>query len=377
MNIQTSEDKKIRQEASDWVTILTRPDTASDTMEKFEQWCEADPRHREVYKRISDTFSLMGDIEDQELLKLADPEYSQEGVFHRLAGWAGSIIFSPLAPKRPLVATGLIAILIMVSVIGVSRVYFTAGQSFSTETAEIRDIRLADGSVVTLGARSQIEVIFNKDERHVKLKNGEAFFIVVKDMNRPFFVQSNGIEIKVVGTRFNVHKGPNGLRIAVEEGVVKVSGKPRKILENTPEAQPTYPAGIENDTAPDLISSENVPKDFASKAVLTAGEQITSSQEGLLGEVRINETASLPSAWRDGRLVYVDASFAELVADISRYYDGEIRLASMEVGKIRISGVFWTSKINDLIETLPQYLPVNVQYQGDHIVIIGLNQNQS
>jgi transmembrane sensor len=75
--------------------------------------------------------------------------------------------------------------------------------------------------------------------------------------------------------------------------------------------------------------------------------------------------------------VYVDASFAELVADISRYYDGEIRLASKEVGKIRISGVFWTSKINDLIETLPQYLPVNVQYQGDHIVIIGLNQNQS
>jgi len=371
MKIQTSEDKKIRQEASDWITKVTSPDTASDIIEEFVLWCEADTRHREVYARISGTFSLMGHMEDQDLLKLAHPAYSGESVFHRLANW----LRPPRVPIRPLMATGLATTLIIVLSIGVSLVDFTSEQTFSTETAEIRDIVLADGSMVTLGARSQIDVTFSGGERHVKLERGEAFFDVAKDTNRPFFVQSNGIEIKVVGTKFNVHKGPNGLRIDVEEGIVKVSGQPHKILESPPGMPPTDSDGIESDIL--TISSENTPKVFASNAVLTAGEHISSNRRGSLSEVKVSETASQPSAWRDGRLVYVDASFAELVADISRYYNGEIRLTSEKVGEIRISGVFWTSKINDLIETLPQYLPVNVQYQGSHIVIIGLNQDQS
>lgn len=63
---------------------------------------------------------------------------------------------------------------------------------------------LSDGTKVTLNANSEIEypVIFNGDERRVKLK-GEAYFEVAK-ASHPFIVATEGIEIEVFGTSFNV-----------------------------------------------------------------------------------------------------------------------------------------------------------------------------
>src|SRR5690606_10577097 len=67
--------------------------------------------------------------------------------------------------------------------------------------------KLQDGSTVYLNSNSQISFQWNfkhKEERRVSL-NGEAFFVVSKDKTKPFIVENNGNEVKVLGTSFNVN----------------------------------------------------------------------------------------------------------------------------------------------------------------------------
>ncbi len=67
--------------------------------------------------------------------------------------------------------------------------------------------KLQDGSTVYLNSSSQISFrrdFKHEDERRVAL-NGEAFFVVSKDDTKPFIVENNGNEVKVLGTSFNVN----------------------------------------------------------------------------------------------------------------------------------------------------------------------------
>jgi hypothetical protein len=95
----------------------------------------------------------------------------------------------------------------------------------SNTSAAPLSILLQDGSSVTLQPGSSIsyERDFVKDKREVKLK-GEAFFNVVKNSKSPFFVYSNNLVAKVLGTSFNVKAEPEKLQmeVAVRTGRVQV-----------------------------------------------------------------------------------------------------------------------------------------------------------
>lgn len=66
-------------------------------------------------------------------------------------------------------------------------------------------VELSDGSVIYLNAGSELQypAVFNKDERKVIL-SGEAYFDISKNKEKPFIVEVGGIDIKVLGTKFNV-----------------------------------------------------------------------------------------------------------------------------------------------------------------------------
>lgn len=369
MNTRTADEKKIGQAASEWLAKRTNCERDEHVEREFEQWRSADPRHDAAYTRISRLFSIIGDIDDPELLKLADPNFMQVGVLQRLSNRVASFATTSISQLRPQVYAALAIILVVVSFIGMNIFVSNGIQVYSTQTAEIRDILLSDGSVVTLGARSNIEVTINGDERHVTLVNGEAFFDVEKDKDRPFLVRSNGTQITVVGTRFNVHKGPTGLEVAVEEGIVEVS------LQG-------YGQATDEDRGPTVSSSKSpVNSELETEqispplvAMLEAGEQITSISGGIFSDIKISDAAMPPSSWRKGRLIYTDARFAELVADVNRYFDGHLELGSKEVGDMRISGVFWTANIDELIHTLPENLPVELTDRGNNSILIKLRR---
>lgn len=92
---------------------------------------------------------------------------------------------------------------------------------------------LTDGSVVTLNRRSAIVAArgFNRHERRLRLQ-GEAFFQVKPDAQRPFVVEADAVEIKVVGTAFNVDERsrPGQVVVSVTEGKVQVAAAGQNLL---------------------------------------------------------------------------------------------------------------------------------------------------
>ncbi len=96
---------------------------------------------------------------------------------------------------------------------------------------EVKADTLPDGSIATLNKHSGISYPseFKGNTRNVQLQ-GEAFFSVKPDKKKPFIINVNDVQIKVVGTSFNVKNGLKGTEVIVETGIVQVM-KGDKMIE--------------------------------------------------------------------------------------------------------------------------------------------------
>ena len=107
----------------------------------------------------------------------------------------------------------------------------------SEKTAETKT--LADGSTVTLNSFSLLEFPedFTGNERRIKLI-GEAYFDITKDPEKPFIIEVNGTEVRVLGTSFNISARGEDVKVSVNSGTVefKKSKKLKIILEKGEEA---------------------------------------------------------------------------------------------------------------------------------------------
>ena len=94
--------------------------------------------------------------------------------------------------------------------------------------AEIREVRLPDGTSVMLNHFSSLSYPekFKGDNREVSL-NGEAYFEVTKDRKHPFIVTAEAIDVQVLGTHFNIeaYRNNSEIRTTLLEGSVAVSNK--------------------------------------------------------------------------------------------------------------------------------------------------------
>lgn len=99
------------------------------------------------------------------------------------------------------------------------------------------ELALSDGSQVTLNQSSQLiyAAKLGSEKREVEL-NGEAFFKISRDENRPFVIETETAKVTVLGTSFNVRSYPNDeiFEVFVETGRVKVEFKNGQTVELTP-----------------------------------------------------------------------------------------------------------------------------------------------
>ncbi len=113
----------------------------------------------------------------------------------------------------------------------------------STPYGQKKIIYLPDGSKVILNAGSQLSFpkVFEGKKRAVQLQ-GEAFFDVVKNPERPFVIQSGSIETTVLGTTFNVSSYPETdlISVAVVTGKVKVASQTGHQVQLTPSEKAVF-----------------------------------------------------------------------------------------------------------------------------------------
>lgn len=181
-----------------------------------------------------------------------------------------------------------------------------AFEEFSTPAGQRAKIRLHDGTVVWLNARSILRYPnqFIGTERKVELE-GEAFFEVARNEEVPFVVATEKLDIKVLGTKFNVfaYKGKNEFSTALIEGSVKIY-KP------------------DNESVAMYMN----PNDFAEL------------KEGRLEKRRIGNTDFL--LWKEGIYAFDDVSFSEIISKLELYYDITIDVKNRKLGEYKFSGKF-------------------------------------
>lgn len=95
---------------------------------------------------------------------------------------------------------------------------------------------LPDGSVITLNKKSTISYPskFKGNTRSIALK-GEAFFNVMPDKKKPFIISVNDVEVKVVGTSFNIKSENGNTEVVVESGIVAVTKRGKTVELNAGE----------------------------------------------------------------------------------------------------------------------------------------------
>ena len=149
---------------------------------------------------------------------------------------------------------------------------------------------LSDGTRVWMNARSRLvyPVAFG-DTREVELE-GEAYFEVTRDENRPFIVHAGQVAVKVLGTEFNVSNYPENKDVQT----TLVKGKVQVTLSEDMDGY-----------------------------ILNPGEQAVYNKES--GEVTVaNVDVSYVTAWREGRLRFRDRPLKEIMDFISRWYDVDV-----------------------------------------------------
>lgn len=188
-----------------------------------------------------------------------------------------------------------------------------------TAVGETRQLRLEDGSVVTLNTNTALRVRYGPRGRRVRLDRGEAFFEVAHDPSRPFVVDSPAGGARVLGTAFDVRLAANRARVDVVRGAVGV-----------------------NDAR------------SGGQAVVRAGQGVW--LEG--GPVRPEalEDVATAASWRRGRLVFYRRPLSEVAAEIGRYQGGVVHVRGAALRDRPVSGVFDVARpdaaIDGLVETL-------------------------
>lgn len=320
---------EIDRQAARWLALLELGAPTPAERRGFEAWIAADPAHRTAYDELADIWRDSGELAELAALEPVAPARRQ-GAFAVFA----DRIREASVPVRAAAAAGLAAVAIATAVLLLQAPSDIPGQ-YATQVAEIREVALSDGSQVTLGPKSTLDVVFTEQERRVVLATGEAFFSVVGNPARPFVVVADGTIVRVVGTQFNVHRGPEGVTVAVVEGTVEIS-------------EPASPRAAPAHETPDPAPQR-----------LTAGEQLVLGPARAVAAVE-RVLPSRPGAWRAGRLIYENSSLRRVVADANRYSATPIVIAAAELEDLPVFATFRTSQIAAMIQGLEDNLPITV-----------------
>jgi len=205
--------------------------------------------------------------------------------------------------------------------------------TLSTPTGGQYNIVLADGTKVFLNAVSSIKypTQFNGDQRIVELQ-GEAYFEVAKNKNKPFLVKSDNQTIEVLGTHFNVHAYTNesAIKTTLLEGSVAVSSKNQK-------------------------------------AILKPGQQSNVSESS--SRIAIKEVDTEAAiAWKNGRFKFDNADLKSVMKQLERWYGIKVEYRG-DVSDVRFNGgTFRNKNLSEVLKVL-ELSNIKFKVEGKTIIV--------
>lgn len=223
-------------------------------------------------------------------------------------------------------------------------------------------IYLSDGSIVTLNSETVLRYpsSFSGSTREVYL-NGEAFFNVAKDHKHPFIVHAGKMNIKVLGTAFNVRSYPNDKNIETTliRGAIEVTLADRpsdriilkpneKLILNNTAFQKQGPNNNLNKPA------EHVNTNYS----LTG-----------LTHLKSNDTTIVETSWVNNQLVFKDEAFPDLTNQMERWYGVKFKFKNSDVKDYHFTGLFVKENLIQALNALKMVEPFDYKYKNETVYI--------
>jgi len=235
-----------------------------------------------------------------------------------------------------------------------------AGNTVSTKPGSKSKIELPDGTQVWLNADSKLEYKgdFSGKNREVSL-SGEAYFDVVKDKSRPFIIHTRTVQIKVLGTAFNVRSYPADK--TTETALIRGS------VEVTLNAQPDKKVILkpnEKVLIGDAVAESN--KNTAGDAVKT-----TNHEAMIVSNVHVDKKDQevYETMWVKNKLAFDETPFDNMIAEIERWYNVEIVVKNKKLSANTYTVTFENKTLDEVLEGLQ--FSAHFQYQlKDGVVTI-------
>jgi transmembrane sensor len=322
---------------------------------ELNRWMEASTANRVAFLRAEAAWEQMGRLKalGAGLARRRVPTPEALDSVH--LGTAGEAPAEPMPqPHRAVTrtfraVTGIAASILAVAglALGSYQLWF-AGEHYATPVGAVASLPLEDGSRITLNTGSKVRVVFSERQRHVDLSQGEAFFEVAHDGQRPFVVQAGNRRIVAVGTQFSVRREGDVVQVVVTEGRVRVdNGEAQRGQSAQPEAPDQRPARI-------MLAAGGVAR-ARNDNVVVENHPVTEAEEIL--------------SWRSGYVFFRETRLDDAVAEFNRYNARQIVIRDVGVAAVQLTGKFRATNTDAFVNLLEQAYGIEVERTDAGIVL--------
>jgi len=302
------------KQAVTWFVRLQSEQCSEQDQQLFEIWLAKNSAHRAAYTKAEQLWGTMDNLKTlDDIPALTNARHAQ--------------------PEKSHLAT-LASLLLITLLCSVAYTEYSAETlTYTTVQGEHRHIILADNSQVDLNTNTQLQVKISLLQRQVQLMQGEALFTVNHEPLRNFTVQADGLRIRDIGTRFNVHLEPERVAVAVLEGEVE------------------------------LDDGQSVNH----QSLLAGNQRVYTKNTGLSQLETV--TPESVTAWLDGHLVFKRAPLRQVTAELERYHPVKFVFANQELAHETLSGTFEANNLEPFLHAVETLLPIRAKHQGNTIVL--------
>jgi transmembrane sensor len=306
--------RRAAADAAVWVARLHGPSRTAAMEREFRTWLSAADEHRLAFERCTEVW--------QEVPRLTVAHAFGTGFNPGCGTWRW-------------------AVAVLAGFLVAGAYLWPAGDSYTTDIGEYRQVVLADGSRVRLNTATTLRVTLDRARREVEVQTGEALFEVAKDPARPFVVLAGGHQVRALGTVFTVRRlpsAPDAFAVTLVEGQVEVS-----------QVQPTaaLPAPV----------------------VLQPGQRLELT--GAKATSRVDRPpVDHATAWTREEVALDDISLPEAIAEMNRYSRRRIVLESdLRLAALRVSGVYRAGDNEGFARAVAALHGLEVRRQDGRLVI--------
>ncbi|MDX9880449.1 MAG: DUF4974 domain-containing protein [Prolixibacteraceae bacterium] len=303
---------------------------SNNEKKQLEEWTASSPEHQkeaEAYRQIWEKSKKLVYSEEINIKESLAKTKKRIPAFRRKK-WIGYL--------RQAAAV----LLLTISFTGLIRYYTENTANEITGCMEVKtaygmqtSFSLPDGTEVWLNSGSILRYpksFRNKDTRSIELK-GEGYFNVTKDPGRPFIVKTSEIDIKVLGTEFNVtaYDDFRSFTVALEEGKVSIlkntANKNRELLTLNPGEVAEY-----------------------------------NRKENKFYHFRENSLEKY-TAWKKGMIMFYGDPIETVIHKLEKWYNVEIRLADKNLTRYRFTATFENESLDQVLNLLSISTPLKYE----------------